>query len=139
MSIKWPFSWPKKYVIGRSGEPYLTRWDILGTRHTTLPHIYLHQFHRSDSDIALHDHPFAFVTFILRSGYYERTESGTKWVKPFSILYRPLSWVHRIVLKKGTEGKVWTLVFTGPKRKEWGFFCPKGWKHWTEVEEKGCE
>jgi hypothetical protein len=137
--------WPRKYVIGRAGKPYLTRWDLLGTRHTGWPHVYLHKFHQSDSDIALHNHPFLFITFILRGGYYERTEAGTKWIKPFSLLYRPLSWAHRIILKKGTEGKVWTLVITGPKRQEWGFFCPKGWTHWAKVEGRenaglpGCE
>lgn len=135
----------KHYDIGRFGKPYLTRWDILGNRHSSWPHIYLHQFHSSDRDTALHTHPWWFITFILRGGYYERTNSGTKWIKPWQILYRPLDWVHRVILKKGTESKVWTLVITGPKMQEWGFLCPKGWSHWKTVETReesglpGCE
>jgi hypothetical protein len=143
--MDWPIGRPRKYTIGREGNPYLTRWDLLGNRHTNWPHVYIHQFHRSDSDAALHSHPWLFFSAILKGGYYEATPTGTKWIKPWSILFRPLSWVHRIILKKGTAGKVWTLVVTGPKRQEWGFLCPKGWSHWTKVTARenaglrGCE
>ena len=26
----------------------------------------------------------------------------------------------------------WTLVFTGPNRRKWGFWCPRGWVEWRE-------
>lgn len=26
----------------------------------------------------------------------------------------------------------WTLFITGPKVREWGFHCPKGWRHWRD-------
>jgi hypothetical protein len=30
------------------------------------------------------------------------------------------------------EVESWSLFLTGPKRREWGFWCPKGWRHWRE-------
>lgn len=144
--MKWPFSWPKKYVIGREGNPYLSRWDIFGTKHTNWPHLYLHQFHRSDSDAADHGHPWFYLSVILKTGYWEFREGKfPKWIKPLSIIFRPKTWTHRIVLEEGTEGEVWTLVLTGPKVQEWGFNCKSGWTHWKKVTERedqglpGCE
>lgn len=42
---------------------------------------------------------------------------------------------------------VTTLFITGPKIREWGFLCPKGWRHWKDfcdscdhgVIGRGCE
>lgn len=41
----------------------------------------------------------------------------------------------------------WTLFITGPRIREWGFYCPKGWRHWKEFTAphdagqvgRGCE
>lgn len=136
VSVRWPFRWPKKYVIGRAGNPYLTRWDLVGNRHGWGPHLFLHLFHRSDSDAALHTHPWRFISLILKGGYWEQTHTGTTWKKPLSLLYRPKTWAHRIILEKGTEGNVWTLVLTGWKAQPWGFLCKKGWVHWKTVVER---
>lgn len=27
---------------------------------------------------------------------------------------------------------VWTLFITGPRVREWGFLCTKGWRHWRD-------
>lgn len=131
-----PKGWPKKYVIGRAGSPYLTRWDIFGNRHGWGPHLFLHRFHRSDSDAALHTHPWWFFSIILTCGYWEQTLEGTKWRGPLSILFRPKTWSHRIILDPGTEGQVYTLVFTGPKVQPWGFLCTNGWTHWKTVSDR---
>lgn len=37
--------------------------------------IYLHKFMRSDEDRALHDHPWSFLSIILRGGYFEISET----------------------------------------------------------------
>lgn len=58
---------------GDGEEPYLTRWDIFRRKHL---HIYLHKFHRSDSQ-ELHDRPWNFISIILWRGYIEET-----FVKP---------------------------------------------------------
>lgn len=102
-------------------ETYLKRWGI------RLPFGYslkLHHILRADSDLCQHDHPWWFVTFMLWGGYEE--ELGRKKVihKLFSFAFRNKKVVHRIV--KLPKGHAWTLVFTGPTEKSWGFLTKKG-------------
>lgn len=147
----------KKYVIGRPENPYLTRWDILGTRYGSnwLPRLFLHRFHRSDLDAALHDHPWGFVSLILTRGYWEEREcpetrpcslpEHRDWYPALSIVCRRSTWKHRIIINPEDRGSVYTLVLTGPKIRDWGFWCPKGWTPWKLVAdredkgEQGCE
>ncbi len=58
----------KTREIGRDGRPYLTRYILF--RCASLG-IYLHQFHRSDFALALHDHPWPFVSILFPGGYLE--------------------------------------------------------------------
>lgn len=127
-------------VIGGNTDPYLLRWYLI-PRNPFL-NVYLHKFLRDDDDRALHDHPWWFVSVILRGGYIEHTEfsDGTKvlrcrtsvidvlspWWKR-SIAYRPASWRHRVALPHTeTGGRVpcWTLIITGRRSRTWGFWCP---------------
>ena len=92
--------------------------------------IRVHCIKRSDSDRAVHDHPWWFLTIILfgryievrpmydRSGMYlgmQHTEYG-----PGSVLFRRAGDLHRLVLPNN-GGHVWTLFITGPKQQRWGF------------------
>lgn len=64
---------------------------------------------------------------------YYRTEAKRRW--PGDLVYRPAMAAHRIELHKlwmGTLSPVMSLFFTGPARREWGFWCPKGWKPWKQ-------
>lgn len=143
--------WPRRHVIMRRGKPYLTRWDLLGNRFTDSPHIYLHRFWQSDQQ-HLHDHPWPFWSLILRGGYWEVASWNLpgcepvvvdKWHRPFSLLRRPAWWTHRVVIEK--PGRTWTLVITGRKQREWGFYCPQGrvpWRQYTAQDDQGisgCE
>lgn len=134
----------EKHEIGRAGDVYLTRWVLLGKRFGPGGKLFLHRFHRSDSDAALHDHPWNFWSIILWGGYHEETPAGLKWHWPFSFLRRPAEWRHRVVLARSWP-KPWTLVWTGPRSRKWGFWCPRGWKPWDEVVARedaglpGCE
>lgn len=135
----------KRYDIERQGSLYLTRYDVLGNRFTKWPHIFLHRFHRSDYEFALHDHPWAFISIVLWGGYFEVTETSIQRKWPGSILFRPASWKHRVEIRPKDRGKVWSLVFTWRKVRKWGFWCPKGWVPWREHEAReaqgvnGCE
>lgn len=60
--------------------------------------------------------------------------------KPFTVLRRPATWKHRVILKDPTP--VWTLVHTGVKERSWGFwtddkseldFCP-----WRQYDQGVC-
>lgn len=133
----------KRYDIGRNGDPYLTRWDILGTRFTGRANLFLHQFHRGDYEGALHDHPWSFWSLILWGGYFEVTEHGERWYPPLSLLRRPAEWRHRV--KLAPDRKAWSLVWTGRKVRKWGFWCASGFTLWDvfakreEQGEAGCQ
>jgi hypothetical protein len=152
--------WFKRLISGQphfkiGGEsPYLLRWFLI-PRNGWM-NIYLHKFLRDDDDRALHDHPWWFVSFMLKGAYLETTphpnsEYGTqtKVRSAPSVAYRPAAARHRVTLFKNQDGSAkpcWTIVITGRKAREWGFWCPKGFVPWSEFVEptdegnigKGC-
>jgi hypothetical protein len=50
------------------------------------------------------------------------------------IVFRRPTSAHRIALRQnyhnGPEVTVWSLFFTGPNVRTWGFLCPNGWRSW---------
>ncbi|MHC5537598.1 hypothetical protein ACYOEI_05130 [Singulisphaera rosea] len=109
------------------GDIFFRRWKLIPTPWVG---IYLHQFFRSDNDRCLHDHPWAFVSVILRGGYWEEMADGRHWRGPGSILVRRAEDAHRIELEPGT--RPWSLVFVGRKVRPWGFHTIRGWIPWVK-------
>src|SRR5258706_648975 len=121
---------PKKFIGAERGLqmcPLLIRYFLFRSK---LLGIYLHRLCRSDEDRALHDHPWAFISIILTSGYVEHTPRGKQWHGPGSILLRPAKWQHRLELDK----PAWTLVIRFRRVREWGFHWPARWIPWQEVD-----
>lgn len=132
----------RKYIGGRSdislaGSLYMRRWR-LGP--DWLPGLRVHQIVRSDDDRALHDHPFDFITFILKGGYWEHLADGSRTFHgPGTVLFRRAEMLHRLELNRtwrviglcesDDEVPAWTFVIRGPHRREWGFDTLKGWVH----------
>jgi len=123
--------WPYADHLG----DYMERWILdLGPLGT----IRLHHILRSDEARALHDHPWDFWSFLLTGGYIEVTRhplGHPGWIaeryRPrFSIVRRRAEDLHRLVL----DEPVWTLVWSGPRRREWGFMLPTGWIHWKDAQ-----
>lgn len=181
-------AWFKRWFTGKphqvigDGSPYLLRWYVIPRN--PLLNIYVHKFLRSDDDRALHDHPWWFVSLVLRGGYVEVHEADhgktmalcrtsiLDWGSPFRsrmVAFRPATWRHRVVLPHelrqvqyadGTwsretqmvEKPCWTLIVTGPKVREWGFWCKdtvpatfrslgmptERFVHWRDWGEGGC-
>lgn len=165
---------PRKpdFLIGGAERPYLRRWWVIPRNRFF--NIYLHNILRSDDDRALHDHPWWSISIILRGGYYEwrpgyeyGTQLGMMWRRPGCIRFRKATDAHRLELeiepcdyhggwKAGEQQAVeceeykvrpcWTLFITGPRVRDWGFHCPKGWVPWQEFTDptdsgrvgKGC-
>ena len=152
-------------LLGRSdvtinGSVYMRRWRLID-----LPWfgVRIHHIVRSDHDREMHDHPFSFISFILRGGYYEHRphakikgfildSDGKRWtdVKRHgagSIVVRKAEDLHRLDLAIISESEThveergtWTFVLRGPRRREWGFETPQGWMHWRDfIEWKGHE
>jgi hypothetical protein len=110
--------------------PYLTRWTL--REFGDGGKLYLHHFQRSDPD-EMHDHPWGFCSLILSGGYYEKTPGSgwsggldpvcCRWYGAGRLLRRSADFVHSVVIPPGRFA--WTLVYRGPKYREWGFFCPR--------------
>lgn len=80
--------------------------------------VYVHKLIAPMAYTHCHDHPWSFLTILIRGGYFEYTaETDWTWRPAGSILWRPHWWRHNVA----TFGTSWSLVFTGPKAHEWGF------------------
>lgn len=102
-----------------------THWNFAGR---------IHHIMRSDRDRTFHDHPWWYLTIILKGGYTEVTpiydKSGMyqgerrKFYGPGSILLRRAQSWHRLELDSTLNefgGGAWTFFITFKKVQEWGF------------------
>lgn len=117
-------------VIGGMDDPYLRRWWLIPRNRWF--NVYLHHFMRSDDDRALHDHPWWNLSVLLRGRYVEHTIAAgginrRTEMRAGDWKFRRARAAHRIEL---VDGACWTLFITGPRLREWGFHCPRGWVHW---------
>jgi hypothetical protein len=140
------------FCVGPKNDPYMKRWRVLPKN--PFMNIYIHQFMHDDDDRALHDHPWASLSmllgphplseiYIVPEVYKKMQDLGyvpdtfQRELEVGSWNYRRPKFAHRIVIyKPGT----YTLFLIGPRVREWGFYCPKGWKHWkkySSVTNKG--
>jgi quercetin dioxygenase-like cupin family protein len=115
---------PEDFEIGQS---YIRRWWIV-PRNDYL-NLYLHEMTGPDDDRAMHDHPWANVSFILRGGYIEHTPDGVFERQEGDVIERAANALHRFELLPGITRTI-SLFSTGPKVREWGFACPNGWVYW---------
>jgi len=114
-------------VIGGWEDPYLYRWYAIPRNRWF--NIYIHCFMRSDYD-CFHDHPWANLSWILKGSYIEHTIEGDLERLEGTTVLRPLGELaHWVELNRGP---CWTLFFTGPKYREWGFHTEQGWVQWEE-------
>lgn len=132
----------KKTIYREDGSPYLIRYYLF---RCPWFQIVLHHILLSDND-CLHDHPWKFVSIILKGCYWEKTfackpqlvgggiffTGGYRLTKHYAgeILVRPANWKHALILEK----PCWTLVIMGKYVRQWGFWTKAGWKHWTEYK-----
>lgn len=126
---------PPDLRIGPSGAPQTLRWELFKWRGIQVA---VHRWVRSDSDRALHDHSAGNVSVLLTGCYVEHFSHawqppGTPDHRrprvrlPFIPYYRRGDMPHRVELR---WGPLWTLWIRFKPWREWGFHCPKGWKHW---------
>lgn len=116
---------PPDFVIGSD---YLRRWWIIPRNEGC--NVYLHEILRSDDDRAMHDHPWDNVSHLLFGSYLEHTPEGSFVRTAGDIVQRKAADLHRLEVIPGERAI--SLFITGPKVREWGFACPKGWVHWSD-------
>lgn len=154
---------PPDFIIGGAERPYLRRWWVIPRN--KLLNVYLHQFLRSDDDRAHHSHPWLFrISWILRNSYTEHriVEGGISVQEIKRAGTISFSWgasPHRVELLDQHRSEprfesgaayladvaepieCWTLFITGPRVREWGFYCMERgfihWKRFTAPDDKG--
>jgi hypothetical protein len=128
----------------RTGEDYMHRYYLFMKDRKSFPfNVTLHKIVRSDDPI-MHDHPWPYLTVILKGGYYEHTpvfdEEGKKitevsrWRGPGSIIRRKAKEFHWLELD-GDQPAV-TLFFMGKQQRDWGFLTntKTGRTRWIQWE-----
>jgi len=143
---------PPRIIMDREGSsPYLSRYYVFGgprdedsfdelgnprpsTVWRTLPfNVYLHRFHRSDDDAALHNHPWTWsFSVILAGGYVEYRRHGLHEVRERRVLPGSINVIrgddyHRVDL---IESDAWSLFVAGPRSQSWSFWDPETGMTW---------
>lgn len=111
---------------------YMNRWWLVPyswRRYTFGIAARVHEILRSDTDRAFHDHPWPYITAVLKVGYWEvkpmYDRSGLylgesrKWYGPGSVLFRWHDSWHRLEIPEGQTAV--TLFITFGYRQKWGF------------------
>ena len=124
----------KRTIRNTKGEAYLVRYVLLKTPWFAL---YLHNILLSDEDRHCHDHPYDFWSFVFRGQYRETTQRSVNVAGIFDIrtenrrVYKApalnikqAETLHRLDLH---HGPVWSLVWCGRRRRDWGFQTEQGW------------
>ena len=129
------------FTIEKDGSPYLTRWWLSPSTEKRYherkhrPALLLHHIWRPDCDRAPHDHPWWFVSLVLKGWYLENRYNADGYFthqvrrRRFSIGFRRSTDLHDI---REVSPNLWTLVLVGPKCREWGFMTNDGWVHWKD-------
>lgn len=122
-----------------TGTRYLDRVRIIVTPWFS---ILLHRIGTSDNGRDLHDHPWKFTSIVLRGGYEEEVaDIRTPW--RHTIRDHKAGSIHRIRLDQAHtitrlhRTPTWTLIFTGPPRRQWGFYTEDGWVKADDYDNAG--
>lgn len=138
MSVRWAFM--EKFVVPDydTDATYLTRWRLIQTPWFGF---YLHRFDTPDPRPTLHDHPWPFISVVLRGGYDEEVRKkgicGGPLAQPYShrrsvrrLNVKPLGDLHWI--SRLHRVPTWTLMVVGRRSREWGYLDRDG--TWTRFD-----
>lgn len=99
--------------------PYVIRWRI----ETPVGSLRVHHWISSDDDRAFHDHPWWFLTLVVKGGYTDSGPNGPDRLKAPAVRYRPAEHRHTVF---PDPGGCWTILVTGRSLRKWGFWdCGK--------------
>lgn len=127
------------FSIGDPENPVWRRWFVFPRN--TFGNIYIHHWLRNDDDRALHDHPWHSLAIHVGGQMVDvYAPSGTnpadkanhmrRLIRVGDITLRGPLAAHRVEMM---HGKPSISVFCrGPDLRNWGFWCPKGWRPWQE-------
>lgn len=129
---------PHRDIYRDAGENvYLRRFYIIPRRERKRDKkasfsVRVHKIYLSDDAPDMHDHPWDFLSIVLKNGYLEETPGAQKRRRVGSIIRHKAEDLHRLHVSPGKPAL--TLVFFGKRRREWGFSTPNGWIPWYDYE-----
>lgn len=119
---------PYVHIKGVGGGDYMRRWWLVPYNKFGIS-ARIHEILQSDDARHYHDHPWWYISIVLKGGYFENTpvydESGLYkgvskvWKGPGSILFRKAKSWHFLSLDEGKPA--YTLFICGRKTQSWGF------------------
>jgi hypothetical protein len=101
--------------LGVPSCPYVIRWSV----QARFGSVRLHHWLDHDDDRAFHDHPWWFITLVLRGGYTDRSPDGDDHLHAGSVRFREARHRHTVF---PDAGGCWTVVVTGRRAVPWGFW-----------------
>jgi hypothetical protein len=125
----------ERFRLVKHGQLYMDRLRLV---QTPLISVYLHRIHTPDLDEFPHDHPWWFASLVLSGRYDESVYSSPSDLSRARIRHRPRGSLralprhqaHRIT---EIDGKLCTLVLTGPHHQSWRFWTDAGPVDWRQV------
>ncbi|MCA8938233.1 MAG: hypothetical protein KDB07_00365 [Planctomycetes bacterium] len=127
----WKLVSPKTIRMA-DGQPYMKRLILF---RTPFGGLMINHFIGGDESRCHHDHPWPFISIMVKGGYREFVPTGHGEAESEHhapcILFRPAKHTHRVeMLEPG--GQCLTICITGPSERDWGFITKKGWLYWRE-------
>lgn len=118
--LNFRFAWRERLGLPRC--PYVIRWRL----ETPLGSVRVHHWLAPDDGRAFHDHPWWFLTFVIRGCYGDQSPDDsdptgyrTEFLRAPAVRFRRAEHRHTVV---PCPGGAWTLLVTGPARRRWGFW-----------------
>jgi hypothetical protein len=113
-----------KEIKSKEGVIHFRRWAIIQTERFS---IYLHGIYKEDQDQHLHDHPWNFINIVLYGSYLEKVKykKEPNVRNPGNLVKRNGKDFHKI--EKLLSPKIYTLMITGPRYRDWGYDVNGTW------------
>ena len=132
---RWALGWVHQFDLIRAADRvrYLSRWWIVNV--PLLGGFAVHRMDGPDARDVLHDHPFGFVSLVLRGGYVEqRLDPRTMMVAEHRVTWwnRMRPWDAHCIVRL-LRAPTWTLLWIGRTRRTWGFLEPSLWPSMNHV------
>ena len=106
-----------KEIISKDGVLHFRRWRILSTPWFK---ICLHGIYKADEDKHLHNHPWSFISIVLKGSYTERLPNSKLNPRfPMGLAYRKKDQYHKI--EDLHSPAVYTLNLMWGFRETWGY------------------
>lgn len=123
------------FIIGDPDNPYMLRWWWLPRN--KFFNVYIHKILKDDDDRALHDHPWPSLSHMVSGVIEEHYLCPARiWTRKRTLIkgqwvWRSAKFAHRLAVPPQSDTPM-TIFITGPRVRDWGFHCPKGWRHWKD-------